>query len=257
MSCAVSQYLGEVGVDAVEFAHQSGPAIGYLGSAFMTDPATTKVGEPYGLDFVSFYALGRASVIGDAPPTVAAATFPFVPADVAGSIWEGAAKKLSPADAAAMYATACQDWGRRHLVGGDGLDRMAELISSITDSAASYWGPLFAGWKALPLPEDAAGRVAQLCHVVRELRGAMHVVALLSSGMTPLEALVVNGGQEGAAQFMWPEPYPDPEPLRARHKAILATTDEMFAGVSEVLSATDRTELGALFDTAMTHAQAL
>lgn len=234
-----------------EFSKITGPAIEHLGGAFMTADATNARGEELGLDFASFYGLGRASVLGDASPEVIASAYPFIASELVIAIWSGAVEKLSPADAVEPYAEACRDWGRQNLAGSQGLDRLSELLQPIIDSAPAHWGWLFAGWRAVPRPDDSPGRTAQLLHVARELRGAMHVSALLNSALSPTEAVMVSGGAEAMAQYLWPEPYPDPEPLRAEHAALLARTDELFGRVSEAITAPERAELAGLLAAAV------
>ena len=240
-------------MQTLEFAGVAGAAITDLGGAFMTDEQTDKLGADHGLDQASFYGLGRAAVLGDAPPAVVASAYPFIDPGLVMAVYSGAVEKLSARDAVDVYAEACQDWGRRNLGDLEGIDRLSELLESIVDAAPGYWGPLFAGWRAVPLPDDAAGRVGQLLHVGRELRGAMHVAALLNSDLSPVEAVMVSGGAEAMAQYLWPEPYPDPEPLRASHEALQAKTDEMFGEASAAIDAESRSELAGLLSAAVNH----
>lgn len=219
----------------------------------MLDEATNEVGAQHGLDFASFYGLGRASILGDAPPDVVASAYPFIPAELVAAIWPASVEKLAPSLAVEAYGGACRDWGRRNLAGFEGLDRLTELTQRITDAAPGYYGPLFAGWRAVPLPDDAPGRAAQLLHVARELRGGMHVIAMLACGLTPLEAVMVAEGAESAAQYFWPEPYPDPEPFRAQHDEAQTLTNEIFGRASEVLTSDERTELAGILKSALAH----
>ncbi len=112
--------------------------------------------------------------------------------------------------------------------------------------------PLFAGWRAVPLPDDAAGRAAQLLFVAREHRGAPLLAALAAQGLTALEAVIVSGGPDAAALYGWPEPYPDPEPLRERHAAAIALTDRLAAPAYAVLDTAESTDLVALLEAAHT-----
>ena len=67
---------------------------------------------------------------------------------------------------------------------------------------------LFAGWRTQPLPDDAEGRAAFLLHVLRELRGSVHLVAVLATGVGVRDAVLSHGGEAQAKQFGWPGPYP-------------------------------------------------
>ncbi len=235
------------------FAHTIGPAIEQLGGSFMLDDATTAIGAEHGLDFASFYGLGRASVLGKPSSAVVASAFPFIDAALAEPLWAAAAETLAPELAVEPYTRACQEWGRSNLVGLDNLERTCELLAQIVDAAPPHMGALFAGWRTVALPEDAPGRAAQLLHVARELRGGIHVAAIVASELTPLQAILAAEGSAGAQQYFWPEPYPDPEQFRAQHDAIMAATDRGFGQISEVLSADERTELAGLLAVAAAH----
>ena len=90
--------------------------------------------------------------------------------------WEGG--RALPADKAAdLYAGACHDWGRRRLAGFAAAGRAAELLEPVVSGADVLGTPLFAGWRALPLPDDAPARLAHLLHLARELRGGLHGLA--------------------------------------------------------------------------------
>ncbi len=99
--------------------------------------------------------------------------------------------------------------------------------------------PLFAGWRAFPLPDDAPARATQLLHVLREHRGGAHVMAVRAVGLSPLEAVLA--GKQGAPNakfFGWPEPYPeiDERLTSLRIEAERLTTEMVapaYAGLTE------------------------
>lgn len=63
--------------------------------------------------------------------------------------------------------------------------------------------------------------------------------------LSPLEAVVANGGTETAALYGWSEPYPDPDPGRAAEAEAL--TDALAAPAYDALSPGEReTLLGQL-----------
>ena len=155
-----------------------------------------------------------------------------------------AIEKVDPADGAEHYAETCQEWGRTHLDGFDGTHRLAALAERVSTGASPLGAPTFAGWRALPLPQDAPGRASQLMMVLRELRFARHAVAVLAEGLSPLEAVLAGpGGEANAALFGWPEPYPDVSAARDRRDAAEARTDGLCAPDFAVLDEGERTEL--------------
>jgi len=235
-------------VDATELAARAGPSIVTLGGAFMLDDATTARGAELGLDLAGFYGLGRGSVLGDVAPDVVAASFPFVPGEVVCAVWRSARGVLAPADAVGHYVEACRDWGRTHLVGATGLERLCELLERVIDAGSVTSNPLFAGWRAIALPDDPAGRAAQLLFVAREQRGGPHVVAVLASDLTPLEAVIASGGPDGAALYGWPEPYPDAAALAERHTDAVRLTDRLVAPAYAALDEREGATLLAVLD---------
>lgn len=234
---AVSKDFGAKGV---------GVAVASLGGVFMLDPATIATGESLGLDLAAFYGLGRAGVLGDAPASVVHATMFFFHQDMVVAAWDRARKVMDPATAVTHYAKACQDWGRAHLEGLSGLARICELGERVIAAADPSGRTLFAGWASVPLPDDLAGRGAQVLHVLREARGGFHIPAVMASGLSPLEALVVHDGVDAAAMFGWPGPYPDPAGLTAAHTRAESLTDEMATRDLAVLDADERREFATL-----------
>jgi hypothetical protein len=182
---------------------------------------------------------------------VVRAVFAFFPQRSIDKGWAAALAAMPPADSVREYAACCHEWGRKHLGGVDGLDRLAELLERVVDGADPAGLPLFAGWRALPRPDDAPARVAQLCMTLREHRGGLHVVAVLAAGLTPLQAVV--SGPYGAANakfFGWPEPWPDPAAYADRWQSAEARTNELAAAVYEPLSSDEREQLVRLVEAA-------
>jgi hypothetical protein len=229
---------------AEEAAAAAARPIGSVGGRFMSWVPTfrrgTAAGFPKGW---YFYAAGRGGVLGDVDADVVAAAFVYFPADWLRDHWETARTVMEPRQAAAEYAAACHEWGREHLTEVEGLDRLAVLLARVADSADPAGAPLFAGWRALPRPDDAAGAVAQLLMVMREHRGGQHAMTVLAEGLTPVEAVVTGGGAGNAKFFNWPTPLPDPEPLRAAYANAEARTTRLAARAYEVLSPDERREL--------------
>ena len=224
----------------------SGP-IHDVGGAFMLARPTLKKGPALGFPKGwSFYFSGRGGVLGDVVPDVIAAAFVFFPVAFVQQQWLLGRAVMEPAKAAEAYAEACRDWGREHLAGVDDLDRLVDLLRRVTAAADVAGAPLFAGWRAMPLPDDAPGAVAQLLQVLREHRGAMHAIAALAVGLEPLEAVIAAEGEAGAQFFNWPEPWPEREPLLELHAEAEELTDELVAQPYEALSEEEREELVTL-----------
>ncbi len=226
-------------------------AVARLGGAFMTAPETAERGRELGYDPWGFYYAGRGGVLGDVDADVVTAAFAFMPAVMVRKAWEKARGVAAPDVTVRHYAACCHAWGRSRLADVAGLDRLAVLAQCVVDRADVAGLPLFAGWRATPVPQDPPARVAHLMHVLREHRGGLHVVAVLATGLTPLEAVVCGGrGVANARLFGWPPPYPDPAPVEGRREAAEALTDELAGRAYAALDEGERDELADLAGTA-------
>jgi hypothetical protein len=149
--------------------------------------------------------------------------------------------------------TECCRWGREHLERFYGLDRLVDLADRVVASAEAAGAPLFAAWRAMPVPDDStAARAAVLLHLLREHRGAAHLMAVRASGLTPLEAILAGpDGEAGATAFGWQPPYPQYEPLVRKRAWAEALTDRIAGEAFRILDVGQRIELVQLLDGAL------
>ena len=217
---------------------------GDAGFEFMADPLTREGGRAVGLRGRPLYHCGRGGALGDVPAEVVVAAFAFFPPEVVHEHWETGRQVMPPPDAALLYASLCNEWGRRTFVEGAGTERFLELLERVCDSAEAAGLPLFAGWRALPRPDDVTGRLAQVMNVMREHRGSAHACAVAAVGMPPLEATLGSTYGEAGARFLeWPEPYPDATPFKDRWQQAEELTSSAAAAPYEILTEAERAEL--------------
>jgi hypothetical protein len=124
-----------------------------------------------------------------------------------------------------MEATAA--WGRDHLDGVADLATFVELADRLVDGADGAALTLFAGWQAQTRVDDAPGRAAQLFQILREWRGAAHLVGTTAVGLSPLEAILTNDGPGQATFFGWKEPFPEWESVKTRLDDAEGITDDL------------------------------
>ena len=103
---------------------------------------------------------------------------------------------------------------------------------------------MFAAWRTLPEPEDAPALALHRLNALRELRGALHGAAVLTVGLSPVEAIVVRTPTM-IPMAGWKEVPDDPAPFNERWALAEARTDRMFGRNLAVLDADER---GALVD---------
>jgi hypothetical protein len=204
--------------------------IGLLGSKFMFHPKTVAMGAELGFpNGFAMYFAGRGGVLGDGDADVVLASWGFFEPSLVRKMWDAGTAAVPARRAGTFYAEAAAQWGRDHLSAVKGLPTFNKLATKLVASADVQGLPLFAGWRAEPLPpvDDAAGRAGQLLHVLREHRGSVHLLAVIASGLTPLEAHVTKRGIDGAKLFGWTDPAELPKPRPAAHKKAEALTDKL------------------------------
>lgn len=218
-----------------------------IGGAFMQQRKNAALAEEIGVNPWALYYCGRGGVLGDVDADVVTAAFVFMPGAIVRKSWEKGLTAMPAAQWARRYAEICQQWGRSRFAGFDGAGRLAELAEQVVGAVDPAGLPLFAGWRVLPLPDDAPARANQLIHLMREHRGGEHAIAVLASGLTPLEASAsTSEGPGSPGWFGWPEPHPDPEPLAERRAAAEARTDGLVLPAYAVLGEDERAELADL-----------
>ena len=203
----------------------TGP-VGDVGGRWMLHPDVLGpcrgAGYPNGY---AYYVTGRGGVLGDVEADVVTAAFGFFAPSLVRTMWEKGVPVEGARAAAARYGAACAEWGRSRMHGFQHVDRLAELAARVATGADAAGLPLFAGWRAEPRPDDPAGRAYFLVHVLRELRGSVHLLAVLA-----------GGGVEQASRFGWVAPF-DESRVDMRPAELL--TDRMLASLYAAVLAPD------------------
>ena len=227
---------------------------------WMSSASTNERGRELGLTAAhnQFWIVGRAGVLGDGPAEVAIGGLGFLGPDAVRASWNALPAGLSHLAVAQAYADCCTDWGRSELARFDQADmaRLDELGRRVIDAASPALGSVFAGWKAIAQPSDsAAARVALTIHVLRELRGGAHIVAVLASGITPLDAVLASPaaaprtGPEWAEHLQWKGPFRDPAEVRDARLAAERLTSELLVPAFGALTEAEQTEFADLVET--------
>jgi hypothetical protein len=235
-------------VNALDTAKALASPVGYLGGIWMTDPATYEHGARVGIQGRGFYFVGRGAAMGDVRAEVVAAAMAFFPWEQATDFYAEGRAQLAPEPALEAFSTCLWSWGRKRISSAPKLDRTAELLARVVDGADASGRALFAGWRQAPRPADGAALTIHLLHVLRELRGGSHAMAVFASGITPVEAAVVRAHlmpKFGTAESMgWASPLPECTPeLLARRAAAEELTDQIMASAYAILTDSERAEL--------------
>ncbi|MDL4821101.1 SCO6745 family protein [Actinomadura opuntiae] len=219
-----------------------------VGREWMLLEETAQRGKDSGFENpVAFYFAGRGGVLGDVDAEVVSAALGWFEPGFVKAMWEEGVAVAGAREAARRYGRACAAWGMEHLTQVPGGERLAELAARIIMAAEGSGLPLFAGWRAEPTVEEWPGRLAQYLHVLREWRGALHLVATTAVGLSPLEAILTGNGAEQARFFGWQGEFPDCEPLKEHRQQAEDTTDRLAALVHQrALAPDERTEYAEL-----------
>ena len=147
-------------MDATTAASTVAGPLGNLAANFYFSPQSTARGDAIGLDVISLYGAGRASMLGGVDPETADSVFYFFkPGMVAGVVARG--RSLAGEDAiAAAHLGAADDYADAHLAGVDAttLNAFTDAVDALAATVPSGSWPLFDGYRAAPTPTTDAAR---------------------------------------------------------------------------------------------------
>ena len=225
---------------------------------WMTGPMTDRLAVDLGMQSGSdLWIVGRAGVLGDGDADVAAAGLAVLSPDRVRAAWESLPASLTPRRVADAYTALCCQWGSKELARFDQsrMARLDELGRRIADAADGSIGTVFAGWRAQAQPDDVSARVALTMHVLRELRGAAHIVAVHACGITPLDAVLASpappprSGPVWAEHLGWTGPFRDAEASRGARAEAERLTSQMLVPIYGSIGATELAEFAELIET--------
>lgn len=237
----------------IESVAAAGAAIEEAVAVFMLHPQTYAGSVAAGYENpLAGYVAGRGGVLGEATGATVSSVFAvFEPTGLA-AMWDEGVAVRGAAGAAEVYWNQTAEFGRQYLAAADGLDRIAALGEKVIAATPAASLPLFAGWRAMPLADDVPARALQVMFVLRELRAGLHFNALSLSGVSPVEAHMLNKGPGYTAMFGWPEPYADGADKKESFvEAECATNRRMAEIVSSTLNPAETEELARLSSAAL------
>ncbi len=226
---------------------------------WMMNPATEDYGrEVLGLDRPrQFWVVGRAGVMGSCTAEVAAAELAFHAPHHVVDAWDNLPDGLDHATVSDHYAGRVKAWGDEVISTFDPgrMERLDSLGRRVIDAAPSCLGGLFAGWRALDPGDTVGERVAMTTQVLREMRGAAHINAIVACGLTPLDAVLASTnapprtGPEYAERMGFVGPFRDPEEVRADRLEAEALTARILEPFFATLDSAELAEFGEVVET--------
>jgi hypothetical protein len=218
-----------------ELAVAVDPALNALGVKYMLDPETGAIGKAAGYPRgFPFYMAGRGGVLGDVDPDVVYAAFMFFDKELVTSAWNQGIAVEGPGPASRRYAGAADAWAVANMKACPELPRFTELATHVVERVDSAGLTLFAGLRALGLPDGEVQRAYRLATYMRELRGCVHMHAVRAQGLTALQAMLASShGERMAGLHGYQPPYPDCSHLVAKRERAEALTDELMGDIYE------------------------
>ena len=218
-----------------ESVRDAGAAMGEAIGVFMLHPETfaESMAAGYQNPFAGYVA-GRGGVLGEATGATVASVFTVFEPNFVNACWEEGVAVCGAAGAAKIYWNQVADFGRKYLTGAEGTARIAQLGEKVIAETSPLGLPMYAGYRSMPLADDAAARALQVMFVLRELRGDVHFKALSLSDITPVEAHMLHGGRDYTMMFGWAEPFADGADKKERYAEVERTTNRR---MTEILGA--------------------
>ncbi len=186
-------------------------------------PEVRSAGVAQGLKgFWMTYFAWRAAPLGPVPAAPVVAMFAgFHPGTVARALPE-AWSRTSPADC--LQARAAVSTAALRHAGADpeACGQAAAMLAPVTAAADPTGRPLGAANAALELPADPVGRLWQLATTLREHRGDGHIAALITEGISGLQAHLLQSASGHIPQAVI-------------QRARIGWTDDDWAGAADAL----------------------
>lgn len=232
-------------MDALAAARATAPAVSTVGSHFMLDGATYARGAELGFAGLDFYITGRGGVLGDVDADVVTAAFAFFEPTHVRTQWEAGCAVMTPASAAAAFASCAHTWARAHVPGDLDAARLAALAGAVVEGARVACAPVFAAWRRIEVPDEPVAAAVHQLNALRELRHGLHAACIVASGLSPLQALSLKQPHM-APLFGWAELAETNDELQATWDRAEEATDRAIAHAYEPLTDAERAELAEL-----------
>lgn len=163
---------------------------------YFVPEANDKFGE-LGMEFRMHYFASRSAPMGAVAANVVAATFyNFNPQLVAAAIpaaWELASPARVTRVRYEIVSTTLPRVLGEDLAHSQQLTRAAELLRRVAESIPNADGrPLYAGHAELAWPDTPHTQLWHAVTLLREYRGDGHIAALVTNGLTGLDALITH-----------------------------------------------------------------
>ncbi len=223
----------------LELAQRLARPVGALGAGFYFDPGTVEAAAALGINVYEFYGLGRGGVLGDVDVEVVRDAFYFFHPRTIDLLWDAARAKGDPVAVARAHVAAAFAYADRVFaeVPRDLLEATASHARSVLGADPLGEHPLADGYRRVATPASPVHAAYLGVIGLRELRGAIHIGAIIAAGLSPAAACYLESPSIFKLHGYRDEDVPSVTPdLEARKAAAEAATDE---GMAERLAVLD------------------
>ncbi len=181
-------------MDATTAASTIAGPLGHLAANFYFSKQAVARGEAIGLDVISLYGAGRASMLGGVDPETADAIFYFFkPGMIAALVSQG--RSLASEDAiATAHLGSADDYAEASFAAVDSaaLGAFTDAVGALVATAPSGSWLFFDGYRSAPAAPTATARAYRAAILLRELRFGVHTDAVKAAGLSPATACQFN-----------------------------------------------------------------
>jgi len=234
-------------MDALAAARATNAPLNELGSAFYWSPQATSRAGAIGLDVFGLYAGGRGGVLGDRTPEEVDEEFFFFKPGMITLMVAAARAQAAPEAILAAHLGAVDDYARATFGAVDPatVDGFGTAAGAVIDALPTDAWPLVDGYRSAGIPDDPVERAYRSAVILRELRGGVHLDAVVASGLSAAVACQFDRGDDYYALHGFgadDRVAETPEVLAARASAEEATD----LGMAELLAGLDDGQREAL-----------
>lgn len=176
-------------MDARTAATDTAVAVSTVGGHFMLDGETYKRATELGFGGLDFYFAGRGGALGDVCGDVVAAAFTFFEPGHVRSQWDTGRTVMAPAESARQFAACGDAWARRNVSDDVDCTRLTALADKVVAGTNPAGATMFAAWRNIAGPSEPKAAAVHAMNQLRELRNGLHGAAVVSSGLTPDQAV--------------------------------------------------------------------
>jgi hypothetical protein len=236
-------------MDTLDLANTISEPIGTVGMSFYFSPQAIAQSEGLKLDVVTFYAGGRGGVLGDIDAVEVDRIFYFFKTGMVATMVEKARAGADRDATVTKHLEAANDYASA-MFGGIELKILQGFSAAAKALAATLpagrW-PIVDGYLAQSVPADPIHEAYYWSIVLRELRGGVHIDAVIAARLSGAEACQLDRGgiYFGLHGYGDEDRVEETEELLARRIAAEDDTSARMATLLEVLDDTQRDTLAA------------